>query len=502
MEQKTFKESRDCVHELKIKNQREWKIYCKGNNQMNGVPKSPEVVYKNNGWVSWGDWLNNGKIHTKKFLSYEDCQKECLKENITGKEKYKTWVSNNPEKNCPYNPDRVFKDKWVSWGTFLQTGKIPDIQKNKNYLAYSEAKEYIKKFNIKTEDEYNKWAKSSERPEYIPLQPRKSYKCKGGWVSFSDFLDNGFVTPQFKHDNFLNYQDAKKLVQSFSFNCHSDFVVWARTQTNIPINPGQTYEDFEGMPEFLGYQRNKSIGEKIISAIFVSNNINHTFQYSFKDCRDRRSLMFDIAFYRNEKFIGLVEFHGIQHYEIVERFGGEKSFNTNIKRDKIKFDYCKINNIPLLVIPYNKDLKSLLKNFMEQLGFEIDLSLEIKPALNRNFLTYNEAKNSIKIHKFKNIGEFHDWVKRPSSIPYSPDNVYKNNGWISWGDFLSHGKISVNKAKFVSFEECKHWFKENKIPSGEQWNTKMNKTKPNFIPSHPEKIYKKQWKGWNDFLDK
>ena len=502
MEQKTFKEARDLVHALKIKNQREWQKYCKGNNQMNGVPKSPEVVYKNNGWVSWGDWLNNGQIRTKKFLSYEDCQKECLKENLTRKEKYQSWVSNNPDKNCPYSPERVFKNKWVSWGDFLQTGKIPDIQKNKNYLSYSEAKEYIKQFNIKTEDEYISWAKTLSRPENIPLQPRKSYKCKGGWVSFNDFLDNGTMSCKLKHDNFLNYQEAKNKVQLLNFNCRNDYFKWAKNQNDIPVNPDQVYEEFEGMPEFLGYQRRKSVGEKIISAVLDSNDIQHTFQYTFSNCRDNKPLMFDIAFYKNSLLTGLIEFQGVQHYKSIERFGGEEALKNNKKRDKIKFDYCKVNNIPLLVIPYNQDLKTLLKNFIEPLGFTIDISLEIKPALNRNFLTYEESKQVIKEHKFNNIKNFQTWKNRPTNIPFAPQKIYKNNGWISWGDFLGHGKVSALKAKFVTFEECKQWFKENKILSSERWKNEIRKTKPNFIPSHPDKIYKTQWKGWNDFLYK
>lgn len=43
----------------------------------------------------------------------------------------------------------------------------------------------------------------------------------------------------------------------------------------------------------------------------------------------------------------------IQHYKPVLGFGGEFEFNEVVKRDKIKFDFCKLNNINLLVIRYN-----------------------------------------------------------------------------------------------------------------------------------------------------
>lgn len=48
----------------------------------------------------------------------------------------------------------------------------------------------------------------------------------------------------------------------------------------------------------------------------------------------------------------LIENDGRQHYESVDYFGGEKCFRDVQKRDKIKNDYCILNNIPLLRLPY------------------------------------------------------------------------------------------------------------------------------------------------------
>lgn len=90
-------------------------------------------------------------------------------------------------------------------------------------------------------------------------------------------------------------------------------------------------------------------GEKIIRRKLESNKINIISQYRFKDCKNKNPLPFD--FYLPD-YDMCIEYHGRQHYEPVEFFGGKKNFNEQRKRDKIKERYCKENNIPLLVIPY------------------------------------------------------------------------------------------------------------------------------------------------------
>jgi len=94
---------------------------------------------------------------------------------------------------------------------------------------------------------------------------------------------------------------------------------------------------------------NESRGEKQISKFLMDNNFEYIHQYRFKDCKYKKPLPFDFYIPKN---IICIEFHGKQHYEPVEFFGGEKSFQKGAKLDKIKTDYCKNNNIPLLIIPY------------------------------------------------------------------------------------------------------------------------------------------------------
>ena len=51
-----------------------------------------------------------------------------------------------------------------------------------------------------------------------------------------------------------------------------------------------------------------------------------------------------------------IEYDGIQHFESIEYWGGEKKLTSQRKRDEIKTNYCKDNNINLLRIKYNENI--------------------------------------------------------------------------------------------------------------------------------------------------
>lgn len=96
-----------------------------------------------------------------------------------------------------------------------------------------------------------------------------------------------------------------------------------------------------------------SKGEKAISMWLDKKDILYEPQKIFEDCKNILFLPFD--FYL-PKYNICIEFQGRQHYEPVDYFGGEKSFEIQILRDNIKKEYCQKNNIILFEIPYYSDL--------------------------------------------------------------------------------------------------------------------------------------------------
>lgn len=102
---------------------------------------------------------------------------------------------------------------------------------------------------------------------------------------------------------------------------------------------------------------NKSMGEEKIKTWLDNNSIRYERQKRFKNCRNIKSLPFD--FYLPERDI-LIEFDGIQHYEVVEHFGGKEKFKTRKENDNIKNKFCIDNNIDLIRIKYS-DINNIEK---------------------------------------------------------------------------------------------------------------------------------------------
>lgn len=98
-------------------------------------------------------------------------------------------------------------------------------------------------------------------------------------------------------------------------------------------------------------------GERKISEILNSWNIEFIPQYRFEDCKDKRSLPFD--FYLPSNNI-CIEYQGQQHYKQVSNW----NIQSTEKHDKIKKEYCKNNNINLICVPYWEfnNLEEYLKN--------------------------------------------------------------------------------------------------------------------------------------------
>lgn len=100
--------------------------------------------------------------------------------------------------------------------------------------------------------------------------------------------------------------------------------------------------------------KHKSFGEIEIEKILQDNEFCYNCQQTFSDLKELGNgyLRFDFSILQNNQIIRLIEFDGEQHFK-------DKSFykeNLEIRKqhDKIKNNYAKNHNIPLVRIPYTK----------------------------------------------------------------------------------------------------------------------------------------------------
>lgn len=98
----------------------------------------------------------------------------------------------------------------------------------------------------------------------------------------------------------------------------------------------------------------KSKSNAQIERFLKNKNIPYQREYSFSDLRGDKGgvLKFDFAVFNENGIKFLIEYQGKQHYEPSDFFGGETTFILQQKYDNMKKEYCKKNNIQLLIIPY------------------------------------------------------------------------------------------------------------------------------------------------------
>lgn len=113
---------------------------------------------------------------------------------------------------------------------------------------------------------------------------------------------------------------------------------------------------------------NQSKNNNKIAEILANYNIVFIEEKSFSECKDKQLLRFD--FYLPDYNL-CIEYQGEQHYpkrykqlcDPKRRQYTDVDLQNNIKRDQIKRNFCQINNIKLLEIPYweSHNIKNILQ---------------------------------------------------------------------------------------------------------------------------------------------
>ena len=105
-----------------------------------------------------------------------------------------------------------------------------------------------------------------------------------------------------------------------------------------------------------------SHGNRFIWNYLTDRDIEFESEQRFDTCKDKITLPFD--FYIPDRKL-LIEFDGKQHYEVVDYWGGEEGLNDRKRRDQIKDDWARDNNMNLFRIRFDDDLEESLDSIFE-----------------------------------------------------------------------------------------------------------------------------------------
>ncbi len=308
-----FKEAKQFAISLKLKNIKEWKQFCKSGNKPRNIPRNSDRIYQEQGWAGWKDFLGNS------FVPLEEAKQFARNLNIKTFDEWRTYVLNNPvPEHIPKTPDKVYKNKgWINWGDFFGTGNksfnkntfrsfdeaskfaqnlkilsyeewerfcrsgkrpsdIPahpnrhykewthwrnflgteNIYKD-NYLSFIKARIFVRKLKLKNYADWRAYVRSGKRPDYIPTAPDYKYKNKG-WINWGDFL--GTFTIGNRYIEFLPFPQARKFVRRLKLKKYDEWVLYAHSGKkpfNIPFTPEVTYKNkgWKGYIDFLGIKK-------------------------------------------------------------------------------------------------------------------------------------------------------------------------------------------------------------------------------------------------------
>lgn len=382
-----------------IKRNTQWDEYIKSNLLPDFIPKYPNGVYKNRGWISWGDFLGTGRISnqnkSKLYVSYNKA-KIWIKKNIPNIKNRDEWQKNVKNNKIPIfipiYPETYYRNKgWVSEGDFLGNKTISNFHKNKIFLSYKNAKQFIGKikYKPKTMSEWKKFTKQIEFPIFLPIQPNKTYKNKG-WISWGVFLGTGKIQDN-KKANYISYEEAKIWIKN-NIGILKSATRWKElVQKNkipyfIPNHPELYYNRKDRGWEGWGFFLQNGV---------VATNYNRFF-LSFEEAR---------KYVRNLKIKSCIEWRS---------FYKNKNFPTNIPKAP------------------NNTYKEEWISWGDWLGTGTIASNKI--------IYWSFAKSKQYIYNLK-IKNYKEWLlycksgKKPNEIPTKASSTYKSS-WIDWYDWL------------------------------------------------------------------
>ena len=242
---KVFEGAREFIRALGLRNQKDWRIYLKSGNKPGDIPSTPNQVYKDNGWISWGNWFATGRIagHLKQFKSFEEARDIVRSLTLNSQ---KEWVifckSGNKPGDIPSAPNQAYKNNgWVSWGDWFGTGYISN--RKRKWCHFKEARSFVHTLKLKNNTEWLAYCKNKNKRHDIPPHPHLVYR-EHGWLSLGDWLGTGRIADHFKQ--FKSFGEARDIVRSLTLNGQKEWRVFCRSGNkpeDIPSVPERVYKN-------------------------------------------------------------------------------------------------------------------------------------------------------------------------------------------------------------------------------------------------------------------
>lgn len=259
-----FLEARRFARSLGLSGQRQWRVYCKDGlpnlpRMPDGMPSSPEYMYKNQGWAGYPDWLGKnagGKLgapprNLEEARSYS---------RALGLSSISQWIKfcravddgiQRKPTDIPRNPHVKYAALgWVSWsdwlGADIPTRRPSATKRTSRFLPFDDARAFVRALGIMSSTDWNEYthdrlAGRGSKPDNIPKSPKSAYPNE--WKGWGDWL--GHDRPAPFESNFLPYEDAREFARQHRLKNAVAWRGWVSTHRNeapnVPVDARKYY---------------------------------------------------------------------------------------------------------------------------------------------------------------------------------------------------------------------------------------------------------------------
>ena len=118
------------------------------------------------------------------FLPFEEARSYMRSLGLRNQRDFNEWKKSPARpSNIPANPYSVYKSQFEGLNDYLGT---KPTSHGKQFLSFEECVEFVRRWGLKSQDDFLKWARSTERPENVPASPYRVYRDE--WRGYGHFL--------------------------------------------------------------------------------------------------------------------------------------------------------------------------------------------------------------------------------------------------------------------------------------------------------------------------
>ncbi|GHP00814.1 hypothetical protein KSF_108610 [Reticulibacter mediterranei] len=443
---RSFEEARAYVHSLHLKNYKAWRVYCQSGQRPKDIPCYPDRTYTAD-FIGWGDWLGNGELakNHRIFQSFQQARAFVHTLCLRNRKEWNAYCrSGNKPADIPAVPSHVYGDAFVSMGDWLGSGTV--APQNKTWRPFAQARSFVHTLGLQNSKEWSTYCRSGNKPADIPAAPSHVYG--DAFVSMGDWLGNGMIAHQNK--TWRPFAQARSFVRTLGLRNKKEWKAYCcsgNKPEDIPSAPDQVYGDaFVSMGDWVGTD-------------FVASSK-----------RVYRSFLEARAFVRT---LGLAS-------------GREWSM------------YCRSGNKPEDIPATPR--KAYQTDFVSMGDW---LGTHTVASQYKMYRPFQEARAFVHTLELRDEKEWSTYCRsgnKPEDIPATPRKAYQTD-FISIGDWLGTHTIATFKRSYRCFQEARDYVRALRLTGNEAWRAYCQSgQKPADIPSHPDRTYQSDFKGWGDWL--